>query len=289
MTKPTWMITGANGFLGTNATAYLADKATTIGITRDKHDLTNPATLVEEITNTKPDYLLHAAAIASHQLCEEQPDLANAINAEATRVLARACENAGTKMIYISTDSVFSGQPTAHRPAGNYTEQDPTDTNTVYGESKLQGELHAQTETNPLIVRTNFFGWSPTGHGSILEFFVNELGAKRNINGFTNFTTTSLYVQTLMDYIYQLKYHAGIFHVTSRDAITKYEFGIKVAERFNLDESLITPTELDTSKDISLNTEKLAGELNLMVDTQDQGLEDASRSNRVPGATDLPH
>ena len=288
MTKPTWMITGANGFLGTNATAYLADKATTIGITRDEHDLTNPATLAEEITNTKPDYLFHAAAIASHQLCEEQPDLANVINAEATKVLARACENAGTKMIYISTDSVFSGQPTAHGPAGNYTEQDPTDPNTVYGESKLQGELHAQTETNPLIVRTNFFGWSPTGHGSILEFFVNELRAKRNINGFTNFTTTSLYVQTLMDYIYQLKDHAGIFHVTSRDAITKYEFGIKVAERFNLDQSLITPAELDTGKDISLNTEKLAGELSLVVDTQDQGLEDASRSNRVPGATDLP-
>jgi len=170
MTKPTWMITGVNGFLGTNATAYLADKATTIGITRHKHDLTNPATLVEEITNTKPDYLLHAAAIASHQLCEEQPDLANAINAEATRVLARACENAGTKMIYISTDSVFSGQPTAHRPAGNYTEQDPTDTNTVYGESKLQGELHAQTETNPLIVRTNFLAGVRQGTDQSLSF-----------------------------------------------------------------------------------------------------------------------
>jgi dTDP-4-dehydrorhamnose reductase len=280
MTKPTWMITGANGFLGANATAYLANKATTIGITRDTHDLTNPATLAEEITNTKPEYLFHAAAIASHQLCEEQPDLANAINAEATRVLARACENAGTKMIYISTDSVFSGLQTALRPAGNYTEQDPTDPNTVYGESKLQGEIHAQTETNPLIVRTNFFGWSPTGHGSILEFFINELGAKRNINGFTNFTTTSLYVQTLLDYIYRLKDHAGIFHVTSRDAITKYEFGVKVAQRFGLDESLITPTELATSKDISLRTEKLMKELNLTVKDQSEGIQRAHQDKK---------
>jgi dTDP-4-dehydrorhamnose reductase len=75
-----------------------------------------------------------------------------------------------------------------------------------------------------------------------------------------------------MDYIYQLKDHAGIFHVTSRDAITKYEFGIKVAERFNLDESLITPTELDTSKDISLNTEKLSRELQREIECQDPGL-----------------
>lgn len=272
MTQPTWMITGANGFLGANATSYLSKKVSAIGITRDQHDLANPVTLAEEIKRTKPNFLLHAAAIASHQLCEEQPDLAISINAEATMVLAQACEIARTKMIYISTDSVFSGQPTEHRSAGDYTEEDPPNPNTVYGESKLQGEINAQNETNPLIVRTNFFGWSPTGHSSILEFFINELRAQHKVNGFTNFTTTSLYVQTLLDYIYQLKDQVGIFHVTSSDAINKYQFGLKVAERFDLDKSLITPFELSTSKDISLNTHKLAKALPDRIHNQDQGL-----------------
>ena len=280
MTQPTWMITGANGFLGANATGYLSKKVSTIGITRDQHDLVNPVTLAEEIKRTKPNYLLHAAAIASHQLCEEQPDLAISINAEATKVLAQACESARTKMIYISTDSVFSGQPTKHRPAGYYTEQDPPNPNTVYGESKLQGEHNAQEETNPLIVRTNFFGWSPTGHSSILEFFINELRAKHKVNGFTNFTTTSLYVQTLLDYIYQLKDQVGIFHVTSSDASNKYQFGLKVAERFDLDKSLITPFELSTSKDISLNTHKLADALPDRIHNQDQGLFTAQQDKK---------
>jgi len=272
MTRPTWMITGSDGFLGANAAAYLETRANVIGITRQQHDLTKPETLAQEITETKPDYLLHTAAIANHTLCEDRPDLAEAVNAEATKVIARACEHAGTKLIYISTDAVFSGQPTATKLAGNYLETDPPNPRTVYGESKLRGENLAQQETNPLIIRTNFFGWSPTGQRSILEFFVNELRANRTVNGFTNVTTTSLYTQTLMDYIFQLKDNSEIFHVTSSDVITKYEFGIKVAEVFNLDETLTVPTESPDNKDLSLNTIKLAKALGTAIQTQNEGL-----------------
>ena len=272
MTKPTWMITGAHGFLGANAVAHLSPHANVIGITREQHDLTTPESLANEITEIKPDYLLHAAAIADHALCEEQPDLAEAVNSQATKVIARAAQMAGTKLIYVSTDAVFCGQPSAATPAGNYQESDQPNPNTVYGESKLAGELNAESETNPLIVRTNFFGWSPTGHRSILEFFVNELRENRSVNGFTNVTTTSLYARTLLDYIYQLKDHAGIFHITSRDAITKYEFGIKVAEAFNVNESLITPVESPSSKNISLSTRKLAEALGVEVQGQAEGL-----------------
>ncbi len=272
MTQPTWMITGSNGFLGANAAAYLETRANVIGITRQQHDLTKPESLAKEIAETKPDYLFHTAAIADHTLCEERPDLAEAVNSEATKVIAQACETADTKLIYISTDAVFTGQPTATKPAGNYLETDPPNPNTVYGETKLQGELSAQQETNPLIIRTNFFGWSLTGQRSILEFFVNELRANRSVNGFTNVTTTSLYTQTLLDYIYQLKDHTGTFHVASRDAITKYEFGIKVAKHFDLNTSLIAPTESNDGKDLSLNTKKLAEALGVEVQTQSEGL-----------------
>jgi dTDP-4-dehydrorhamnose reductase len=281
MTQETWMITGSNGFLGANAVAHLDSKVTVIGITREQHDLTMPESLAQEITETKPTYLLHTAAIADHALCEERPDLAEAVNSEATKVIARAAQRAGTKLIYISTDAVFSGQPSAGKPAGNYKESDQPNPNTVYGESKLVGERNAESETNPLIVRTNFFGWSPTGQRSILEFFVNELRANRSVNGFTNVTTTSLYAQTLLDYIYQLKDHSGIFHLTSRDAITKYEFGIKVAKHFDLNASLIKRVEAKNSKDLSLNTIKLENSIGVAVASQDQGLDFAIRQESL--------
>lgn len=272
MTKPSWMITGAHGFLGANAVAHFSPHANVIGVTREKHDLTAPESLAKEITETRPNYLLHTAAIADHALCEERPDLAEAVNSEATKVIARAAQMAGTKLIYISTDAVFSGQPSATAPAGNYKEIDQPNPNTVYGESKLAGERNAESETDLLIVRTNFFGWSPTGQRSILEFFVHELRENRSVNGFTNFTTTSLYSHTLLDYIYQLKDQTGTFHVTSRDALTKYEFGIKVAEAFNLNQSLITPVQSSRSKNISLSTHKLAETLDAEVQGQSEGL-----------------
>jgi dTDP-4-dehydrorhamnose reductase len=279
MTKPTWMITGAHGFLGANAVAHLSPHANVIGITRERHDLSTPESLAKEITETRPNYLLHAAAIADHALCEERPDLAEAVNSDATRVIARAAQVAGTKLIYISTDAVFSGQPSAAMPAGNYKESDQPNPNTVYGESKLAGERNAESETNPLIVRTNFFGWSPTGQRSILEFFVHELRANRRVNGFTNVTTTSLHAHTLLDYIYQLKDQTGTFHITSRDALTKYEFGIKVAEAFNLNPALITDATAPEAKDISLSTEKLVEKLQQPVESQVEGLVRAQQAN----------
>ena len=272
MTQETWTITGSNGLFGSNAVAHLDSKATVTGVNRGQHDLTTPKSLAQEIIATKPKYLLHAAAIADHALCDKRPDLAKAVNSDAIRVIAQACETAGTKFIFISTDAVFSGQPTETKPAGNYLETDEPFPNTVYGKSKLIGERNAESETNPLIVRTNFFGWSPTGQRSILEFFINELRANRSVNGFTNVTTTSLYADTLLDYIYQLKDRTGTFHITSQDAITKYEFGIKVAETFNLNESLVVPVGSAEDKDLSLNTTKLAKVLGFDAQKQSEGL-----------------
>ncbi len=60
--------------------------------------------------------------------------------------------------------------------------------------------------------------------------------------------------------------------MTSSDVITKYEFGIKVAEVFNLDETLTVPTESPDNKDLSLNTIKLAKALGTAIQTQNEGL-----------------
>lgn len=280
--KATWMVTGAQGFLGANAGNFLHHRARTIGIARSgaptqfqqsrTHDLADSSSLAADIELIKPDYLLHTAAIASHQLCEEHPERAVDINARATRIIAHACQRAGTKLLYISTDSVFSGAETSTRSAGNYAENDQPDPNSVYGATKLQGEINALQETDPLIIRTNFYGWSPSHTRSILEFFVNSLSHNEPVQGFSNITTTSLYVQTLMEYIWQLKDASGVFHVTSSDALTKLEFGTIVAHEFGLSSENITPTNALRTKDISLNTQKLAQYLGMPIETQREGI-----------------
>jgi dTDP-4-dehydrorhamnose reductase len=271
--QPTWLVTGAQGFLGANAGIYLRGKAKTIGLTRTGSaprlfdegitgDLTDPSEIAKAIIEQKPSVVLHAAALASHEACEADPALAERINVDATRVLARAAQDAGARFVYISTDAVFDGA------RGDYSETDEPSPFSVYGETKLKGEQQAMGETEALVVRTNFFGWSPSGHRSILEFFVNELSAGHDVKGYTDFVVTSTYVQFLLQAIRRLVElrATGIIHVVSSDKLSKYEFGRVTAETFGLDEGLIEATQACTAshttsrnRDLSLSTAKYAG------------------------------
>ena len=267
-----WLVTGATGFLGANFTATTnhLTALTRLGNIPAGYDsqvnanLENEHELRTAIRSVKPDYILHAAAISSHEKAESDPARAFQINESATRILAQEAQELGAKFIYISTDAVFDGA------TGNYSETNQPNPFSVYGESKLAGEVAAMSETNTLIVRTNFFGWSPNRTRSILEFFVNNLEANISVSGFTDFTVTSLYVKQCAEVIRQLALRtaeqgeSSTWHVASTDALSKYEFGIEVASTFGLNPELIVAQEspqeaahqISRSRDISLNTTK---------------------------------
>ena len=283
MDQERWLVTGAHGFLGSNAGKFLrANGIPATGLVRGGNapqfdsavqcDLSVPGNTAAVIEEQLPNVILHCAAPSSHPACEANPKLAFRVNAQASGEIAQAAENIGATLIYISTDSVFDGL------RGNYSEADPTNPFSVYGETKLQGEHFVLAETNALIIRTNFFGWSPTNQRSILEFFVSNLEQGKQVPGYTNVTTTSLYAQTLLTYIWQLhkSEQSGIFHVTSQDALTKWEYGQLVAETFALNPALIQPTESEQPRNISLDTTKLAHFLGHAPQTQLAGLRRAA-------------
>ena len=262
-----WLVTGATGFFGAN---FTSTTDTLVALTRGNNlpagyqsqvhgELENEKELRAALQLVKPDYILHAAAMASHEACEANPERAFQINARATQVLAQEAESVGAKFIYISTDAVFDGA------RGNYCETDPTHPFSIYGESKLKGELAASEATDALMVRTNFFGWSPNNNASILEFFVNNLEQGKRVPGYTDFTVTSLYVRTLAQLIRAIRDQSGVWNIASRDALSKYEFGVEVANTFGLRSDLISSTtsrsqpgaSVSRSRDISLDTSKL--------------------------------
>jgi dTDP-4-dehydrorhamnose reductase len=285
---PTWLITGAQGFLGANLGHFLKGRANRIGVARGEArsfqynefislDLSRLDGIHDAVRLARPEVIVHAAALSSHEACESDPELAQRMNTEATERLAQAAEEVGARFILISTDAVFDGQ------RGNYRESDAVNPFSVYGQTKLEGEQRAADATNALILRTNFFGWSPTGSRSILEFFVNELSAGNQVSGFTDFSVTSMYAQHLAQAIWELAHTdaTGIVNVASRDSLSKYEFGTKVADRFNLPSGLITPVASDPnaiparSRDLSLNTERLASILGSPAPSQEEGIQQA--------------
>jgi dTDP-4-dehydrorhamnose reductase len=252
-------------------------------------DLLNPSAIPEQVNRAAPEVIVHAAAVSSHELCEADPMLANQINVESTKAMALAAKKSGAQFIFISTDAVFDGE------RGGYREEDEPHPSSVYGHTKLAAE-RAVLEIDPtaLIIRTNFFGWSPTGTRSILEFFVNSLSSGKKVKGFTDFTVTSCYTQTLTHAIKDLAdiHASGILHIASSDALSKYDFGVEVARRFGLNRSLITPSASNMKpargRDQSLNVSLARAKLGRSLLTQAEQIESAQGDSTLRSAITFP-
>jgi len=189
------------------------------------------APLIEGLAG-KIDVVVNSIAVASHEKCIAYPKLARLTNAEMPGLWAKVARETGIGFIQVSTDAVFDGKQ--DHP---YTENDSANPQTIYGVTKHEGEL-AVTENNPdaLVIRTNFFGWSPTRGSGVLEFFYRNLTAKNEITGFHDYFVSSTYMGSLAQAMIALQERdlSGTYHVCARDSVSKYDFGLLVAECFGL-------------------------------------------------------
>ena len=285
-----WLVTGAHGFLGSNAGAFLQGRAICVGQARSSTataaiprvlglDLTDSAALTQLIAAVNPDVVLHCAAVSGHEVSAQDPERARAVNVTATQVIAGAAADIGARMVHISTDSVFSGT------RGLYSEDDTPEPFSFYGETKLAGEEAVRsTVEDHLIVRTNFFGWSENGRKSVLEFFVNSLRQGIGVRGYPDYVVTSIYAPSLLQAIWDLGQLGaiGTLHLASSDALSKYDFALLVARQFALDADLIARRgpDADThassrSRDLSLDTSRAAAILGQPMQSQADGIRQA--------------
>ena len=129
------LIVGAGGRLGAALMREYHCEHDVAGFNHAQLDLSKFDKIREKLGGTDFDVLINAAAFTNVDLCEQQPDRAFRINAEAPRVLAEICGEKNAKLIHFSTDYVFDGEKRAP-----YTEEDEANPISVYGESKLAGE-----------------------------------------------------------------------------------------------------------------------------------------------------
>ena len=249
------LLTGASGLLGINLAMEAMREHEVIGVDRgklksapfpviktnfyDRHAF-DPA-----LDAHQPDWVINCAALANLEECEKHPDQARILNVNLPRELAGACAKRNIKFLHLSTDAVFDGTKD-----GAYTEDDEPNPLGAYSQTKLEGERAVQ-EANPnaIIARVNFYGWSLTNRRSLGEFFVNNLSEGRNVNGFTDVIFCPMWVnhlaQTLVEML-ERDLH-GLYHVVGAQAMNKYQFGVEVARRFGLRESLIAPQSVESS------------------------------------------
>lgn len=282
------LITGASGLLGLNLALEITRRHTVFGtvnhhslktdaFTVIQTDLLAPGAVGRLLEHTQPEWVIHCAALANLDACEANPLLARQMNTDLPRELAVHVARGGARMIHVSTDSVFDG---LH---GGYTEEDIPHPRGVYARSKLEGEREvAEAYPGAIIVRVNLFGWSLSGDRSLAEFFFNHLSQGRQVMGFIDVFFCPLLVNHLAEiFIDMLERNlSGLYHVVSPECLSKYEFGMRLAKRFSLDGSLITPTSVAEaglkaarSPNLSLKVDKLAGVLGKSTPSLEAGLD----------------
>lgn len=200
-------------------------------------DLASGQGVAAAVERTRPELVVHCAALTNVDECEKDPARAHAINVEATRVLAAAAREARARFVYVSTDAIFSSGDGPHDESA---EPMPL---SAYARTKLAGESAALT-ANPdtLVVRTCIYGWSATQtRPSLAEWILAELGAGRTITGFTDLFFTPILANHLVVALDALieRGERGIFHVGGRDCTSKHDFAVALAAEFGLPASLI--------------------------------------------------
>lgn len=254
------LITGSNGLLGQKLVELLSQNpdiqliATSkgknrISFTNDyeylEMDITNAEQVEETIENTRPDAIIHTAAMTNADQCEGEKNLCWTMNVKATEYLIKASEKHQIFFCYLSTDFVFDGV------AGPYSEEDLPSPLSFYGWSKFAGEeVVKRAKCSWSIVRTVLvYGVvSDMSRSNIILWVKKSLEAKQHIKVVTDqFRTPTLAENLAMGcYLVVNQRAEGIFHISGKDFLTPHEMAIKTADFFGLDKSLITPVNADT-------------------------------------------
>lgn len=269
-------VTGANGMLGKALVSQLSKShevfatSRNIGLEKknikwDCFDLTNIDLLRTWLNKIKPDVVIHCAAIVDVNFCEENVDLATELHVETTRAISNHMQFTEGKLIYISTDSVFNGEKSEP-----YCETDKTEPLNVYAKTKLNGEEIVLSKNNGLVLRTNIIGWTKKDKTSFFEWLLKNLIEEKPINLFRDVYFSPLTVNELSLIIEKILSNqiSGLYNCASRDPISKYNFGLKMCEIFNLSSLNITSVSVDTMnfqatrpKNMALDVSKISSDL----------------------------
>lgn len=219
------LVTGVKGQLGYDVMKRLNVLGIQAkGVDREDFDLTDSEAVMDAVCGYRPDAIIHCAAYTAVDRAETEPEKCAAVNGMGTLNIVRAALAVDAKLVYISTDYVFSGEG-----------DDPFETNApynpknVYGLTKVQGEEAVRSlMTRYFIVRTAWvFGYN--GHNFVKTML--RLGTERPevkvvCDQFGSPTYTPDLARLLCDMVQTNRY--GIYHATNEGFCSWAEFAEEI-------------------------------------------------------------
>ena len=236
------------GFLGKNIYFELEKKGLVVIKTKLEEmkdviqlDISDHKKISDLIDKEKPDIVINCAGRNDIDFLEKNPEQAIAINSIGPEIIAKKCEECNSRLVHISTDSIFDGQK------GMYDENDVPNPKNIYAKTKLEGEKKVTKEcSNSVIVRTNFYGID-NSRKYLFNNMLEKLKQKQDIIGFDDVHFTPLSVENLSQQITDVTFsnYNGIIHLGSDKKISKYEFCKSMAQKLGFGENYVKQGSID--------------------------------------------
>lgn len=230
-------LTGADGLVGSRITELLNNDFEFIPISQSDMDITDIDKVSSTLKKTNFDIFLHLAAYTNVAGAETNKELCYKINVEGTKNVFNVVSNKNKQFIYISTDFVFDGKNPPY-----YEDSTPNPPG-VYADSKYQGEKIINN--NGMIVRISYpYRARFEIKKDFFRTFKSYLEEKKPLSMIVDSLMTPTFIDDIafgLKYLFK-NYSPEIFHLTGSKAISPYEAAITIAEKFNLDKSLISKT-----------------------------------------------
>ena len=222
------LITGGKGMLGRTLQRELAEHELIIA-DLPEWDITDDTALVSRTCETRPDLVIHCAAMTKVDDCEAKRDLAFKLNEEGSRNVALACKASGARLIAISTDYVFSGEPP--REPWAWSETDIPRPRTVYGASKFAGEQMIQMILPEAVLLRIAWLYGPGGPSFVHT--MARLGAQEGaplkvVNDQRGNPTSTKVVADVIRFLITKPDVSGIVHGTCEEQCTWYDLTVEL-------------------------------------------------------------
>jgi dTDP-4-dehydrorhamnose reductase len=252
MIKTRILIIGSNGMLGQRLVQFYSanlnielmcasvEENSVMPTTQYKKiDITQKQEVKDLILGFFPDFVINTAAYTNVDKAESEREIAWKINVVGVENLALFCWTIDAHLIHISSDYIFDGKE------GPYSENDKPNPVGYYGRSKLAGENSIRTNgVRYSIVRTNvLYGPAKYGRPDFVKWVVTSLKNKQEIKIVTDQINNPTYIDDLVAGISNIISYRkeGIYNIGGKELINRYNFTLRIARYFHLDETLIKP------------------------------------------------
>lgn len=216
-------IFGATGLLGKELLLeWSGDEVT--GLTSRAADIRDAKAVQQVVDETRPEWIVLAAAYTDVDGCESNQDRAFAVNRDGAVNVAAAAKAAGARLLFLSSDYVFDGKKTTP-----YEISDPRNPQSVYGRTKAEAEI-ALLNLLPqcCIARTSWlFG---TGGKCFPDSILKLAASRPTLDVVDDQRGCPTYAVDLARAIVQLchKNAEGIVHVNNAGDCTWFEFAQQI-------------------------------------------------------------